>query len=57
MSGYEEVTGVTLSTNNPAAPSMQLYRLNSVNGTVTLGGANDAATGAAANYVVIVVKN
>jgi hypothetical protein len=58
MSGYTEVTGVTLSTDNTAVPNgMQLYRLDNVSGPVTLGGADDATTGAAANYVVIVVEN
>jgi hypothetical protein len=50
-------TSKFLNTSNSSAPSMRLYRQNGVVGNVTLGGAAATANGAAANYVVIVVKN
>jgi len=50
-------TGVTIDTDNASAPSMRLYSQANVLGNVTLGGANAAANGAGANYLVIVVKD
>jgi hypothetical protein len=36
---------------------MSLWRRNNVSGTVVMGGAQSAITGAPANYVVITVTN
>jgi lysophospholipase L1-like esterase len=57
LSNNFTTTSKFLSTSNSSAPSMRLYRQNGVVGNVTLGGAAATANGAAANYVVIVVKN
>ena len=44
-----------IQTTHPTAPVLRLYRRDYTGAqTVTLGGANSASTGAAANYVVIV---
>jgi hypothetical protein len=50
-------TGDSISTDDPAAPTLDLYRQDAVAGTVQLGGAASGSTGAAANYIVIVVVN
>ena len=50
-------TGLQLTTDNPAAPIMQLYSLSNVSGNVVLEGANASVNGASSNYTVIVVPN
>jgi lysophospholipase L1-like esterase len=47
-------TGLQIRTTNTAAPALRLYKKSFPKGTVGLGGANAAGTGADANYVVIV---
>ncbi len=51
-------TALQLSTTDPAAPLLDLYRADNMSGNITLGG-NQAtgASGAFSNYVVIVVAN
>jgi hypothetical protein len=56
LSSYSD-SGLNLSTSNGAAPTMSLWRRNNVSGTVVMGGAQSAITGAPANYVVITVTN
>ncbi|MBK9132726.1 MAG: sulfatase-like hydrolase/transferase [Gammaproteobacteria bacterium] len=55
-SGFVD-SGLRIYTSNPSTPQMKLYRKDNASGTILLGGANAAATGAAANYIAIVVKN
>jgi len=50
-------TALLLNTDNPSAPVMRLYRKDNVIGSVALGGAEATVNGAAANYIVILVKN
>jgi lysophospholipase L1-like esterase len=59
LSDNFHVTGTQLSTSNPDAPLMDLYESNSVmTGDISLGGnLADGASGALANYIVIVVEN
>jgi len=56
MNGYS-VTGIQISTENPSAPTMDLYKASSGAGTIALGGNNaPGASGSNANYLVIVVE-
>jgi len=45
-----------VTTNDANVPALDLYSLSSATGVLTLGGADSVSTGAAVNYVVIVVE-
>ncbi|MEM1144523.1 MAG: chitobiase/beta-hexosaminidase C-terminal domain-containing protein, partial [Pseudomonadota bacterium] len=49
-------TGSVISTNSGAVPALKLYRNAGRTGVVQLGGAESATTGAAGNYVVLLVE-
>jgi lysophospholipase L1-like esterase len=56
LGGFEE-TGLSVSTTNPSASSLKLFRKSYAPGSISLGGnLSGSAAGANANYVVVVVE-
>ena len=50
-------TGLFVTTDNPSASSLRLYRADNVVGTLVLAGADASTNGAGSNYIVIVVED
>ncbi len=56
LSGYTD-TGLFVATSNASAPSLRLYRKDSVLGTLELAGADATTHSAGSNYIVIIVED